>query len=258
MKDILSPNSNKEVHSGIEFEIWANAKGLLGEERYLIEKYLKPDLKTVEAGTNGGRIVFQMKNMGYSDLYGFDYIPELIDVAIARDVDRQINFAVGDAIELTYADSYFDQIIYLQQIVCLIENAADRLKALQESYRILKSGGTGLFSVLCFETRSSGSIYSAYLTYLKTIRKLRGDDRNIQYLPWLKLGGKLNPKAISDRSPYVYWYRVEEICQLLRSVGFEIVSMGSDLQVQQNSLKTDARELLAEDLSGMLYIVVKK
>lgn len=253
-----SPNNNKELYSDLEFDTWLNIEKLYPEEKYLIQKYLIPNLKTIEAGTNGGRILFRMQELGFSSLAGFDYVPKLIDRAIERDPNRTINFQVQDAIDLGYADSSFDQIIYLQQIICLIESQQDRLSAIEESYRILKPGGTGLFSVLSFESRSSQLFYSIYFTYLKILRKLCKNDLNIQYLPWLKLGGKFNIGAIIDRSPYTYWYRVTEIYQLLKSVGFEIVSIGSDPQISAGSLKTTDLELLSEEISGMLYIVVRK
>lgn len=253
-----SPNNNKELYSDLEFDTWLNIEKLYPEEKYLIQKYLIPNLKTVEAGTNGGRILFRMQELGFSSLAGFDYIPKLIDRAIERDPNRTINFQVQDAIDLAYLDSSFDQIIYLQQIICLIESQEDRLKAIQESYRILKPGGIGLFSVLSFESRNSKMLYSIYFAYLKTLRKMRGDGRSVQYLPWLKLGGKFNISSIIDRSPYTYWYRVTEIYQLLKSVGFEIVSIGSDAQISTENLKLTDLELMNEEISGMLYIVVRK
>jgi ubiquinone/menaquinone biosynthesis C-methylase UbiE len=253
-----SSTNNQDIYSGVEFSTWLELEDLNAQEAYAIQKYLRPDLKTIEAGTNGGRILLKMQEMGFTDLAGFDFVPTLIDRAIERDPSRSIDFQVGDAIELAYENNSFDQIIYLQQIICLIETSAARLKALQESYRILKPDGTGLFSFLNFESRSSQLIYSSYLTYLKLIRKLRGNNRPIQEQPWLKLGGKFNPNAIFDRPPYTYWYRVTEICDLLRSVGFEIVAFGTEKQIEADRLVTDDRELTARDLVGMLYVVVKK
>jgi SAM-dependent methyltransferase len=255
---VSSPSNNKELYGGVEFDTWLDLENLIPAEIYIIQKYLQPHLSTVEAGTNGGRILFRMQEMGFTDLTGFDYVPELIDRAIERDPNRSINFEVGDAIQLAYPTDRFDQIIYLQQIICLIETEPDRLKAMQESYRILKPGGTGLFSFLSFESRSSKFIYAIYLTYLKTLRKLRGDDRSIQYLPWLILGGKFNFKAIFDRPPYTYWYRVTEIHDILKSVGFEIVALGSEVQTSTDSMATTDLELLDQQVSGMLSIIVKK
>jgi SAM-dependent methyltransferase len=254
----LPSNNNKELYSGVEFSTWLDREELMPAEEYLIKKYLKPNLGVVEAGTNGGRILLRMQELGFTSLAGFDYVPALIDKAIERDPKRTIDFQVQDAIELKYADNSYEQIVYLQQIICLIENQADRLKALHQSYRILKPGGIGLFSFLSFESRNSQAIYAAYFQYLTILRKLRGDDRSIQDLPWLVLGGKFNFNAILDRPPSTYWYRVTEIYDLLTSVGFEIVSIGTDAQISQDSLKNTDIELLGEDLSGMLYIVVRK
>jgi SAM-dependent methyltransferase len=252
------PSSNKDLYSGVEFSTWLDLEKLWPSEEYLIKKYLNPDLGVVEAGVNGGRILFKLQQLGFTKLAGFDYVPNLIAKAIERNPDRTIDFQVQDAIELAYQDRQFDQIIYLQQIICLIEKRADRLNAVQESYRILKQDGIGLFSVLSFESRSSSAIYAIYFKYLTFLRKLRGKDLSIQYLPWLKLGGKFNFNALLDRPPYTYWYQVTEIYELLKSVGFEIVAIGTDPQIGADSLKHTDVELLSEELSGMLYVVVKK
>jgi SAM-dependent methyltransferase len=250
--------TNKDLYAGREFLTWLDSQNLLKAEEYLITKYLNPDLLTVDAGTNGGRIAQGMRGMGFTALAGFDYIPALIEQAIIRDPARTIDFQVQDATGLAYLDNSFDQIVYLQQILCTMESAADRLNAVKESYRILKPNGIGLFSVLSFESRTSGAVFSSYYTYLKMLRKLRGDSLSIQYFPWLRAAGKPNFGAILDRGPYSYWYLVSEAYELLKSVGFEILAMGSEQQIITDQLKTTDRELLAEQISGHLYFVVKK
>lgn len=254
----MSSKSNKDLYSGIEFSTWIENTGLIVAEKYLISKYLKPNLSSIEAGTNGGRILLGMQDIGFNNLAGFDYIPGLIERARERDITKTIDFQVQDAIDLDYPDCSFDQIMYLQQILCTIENQEDRLKAIQESYRILKQGGVGLFSVLSFESRSSQAIFASYYKYLSILRKLRGDNLSIQCSPWFKSGGKFNFGTITDRPPYTYWYRVPEIYDSLKSVGFKIISIGTDTQISTDSLKTTDQELLSEKLSGPLYIVVSK
>jgi SAM-dependent methyltransferase len=250
--------SNKDLYRGTEFSTWLEKRTLIPAEIYLISKYLDPQLSTVEAGTNGGRILLGMQDLDFTKLSGFDYVPELIDKAIEQDATGTIDFQVQDATKLDYPDHRFDQIIYLMQILCTLENLEDNLKAVQESYRILKPGGIGLFSVLNFEIRSSQPIFSIYYQYLKLFRKLRGDHRTVQSSPWFQLNGKFNFGTITDRPPYTYWYRITEIYELLKSVGFEIVGIGTDPQINADSLKHTDRELMGEDLSGTLYIVVKK
>jgi ubiquinone/menaquinone biosynthesis C-methylase UbiE len=254
----MSIIGNKEIYSTLEFDSWANRENLIPAEKYLIEKYLERTKKTLEAGTGGGRILLAMKDLGFSSLYGFDYVPGFIEQARQRDVSHSINFEVQDATKLDYETSSFEQIIYLQQIISSIELDTARLNALKESHRILKKGGTALFSFLSFEVRSKSPLYLPYLIYLQILRKLRGSKLTIQSLPWLKLGGKFNLNSLIDKGPYVYWYKLTEISQILREVGFEIVAVGSSYQINQAKLCESYEILLNGHLEGMLYFVATK
>lgn len=251
-------SDNKQVYSTVEFEDWAYKELLIDEEKHLIENYLDPSGKTLEAGTGGGRILLEMKKMGFTSLYGYDYVPDLIEQAKQKDPSRNICFEVQDATSLNYGDNDFTQIVYLQQIICFIEDSEARLKALKEAYRILNKGGTALFSFLSFDARKSSAMYSVFLMYLGMLRNLRGSPRTIQYLPWLKHGGKINWSAFFDGEPYVYWYKLEEIDQFLREVNFEIVAVGSDRQIREGKMHQSIETLIKEPIAGMLYFVCKK
>lgn len=130
--------NNKEVYSTVDFDYWAYRQNLSQHEKFLLETYLDKEGKTVEAGTAGGRIVLEMQKLGFTSLYGFDYVPEFIEQAKHRDPTNSISFTVGDATALNYDDGFFEQIVYLQQIICCIEDDLGRLNALKEAYRILK------------------------------------------------------------------------------------------------------------------------
>lgn len=249
--------NNKEVYTTVEFDAWADKKNLIEEEQYLIAKYLNKHGKTVEAGTAGGRILLEMKDLGFQELYGYDYVPEFIEQAKQRDPSQSISFEVQDATDLSYESSGFEQIIYLQQIVSLIEEEEKRLKAVTEAYRILKNGGTALFSFLNFESRIKSPLV-LYLTYLSMLRRLSGSNRSIQYIPWLKLGGKPNFLALLDGGPYPYWYKIQEANQVLTQVGFKIVSVGSSYQIGQGKMCDGIESLKNQPISGMLYFVCQK
>ena len=254
----MSLIDNKEVFSTVSFRYWASRARLIPDEKFLIENYLDKRVKTVEAGTAGGRILFEMRSLGFTSLYGFDYVPALIEAARKKDSVGSIQFEVQDAISLNYEDASFDQIVYLQQIICLIEDEQARFKALSEAYRILRPGGTALFSFLSFEARRRSAAYMPYLVYLSLLRRLNGSKRAIQYLPWLRLGGKFNWHSLLDSRPYVYWYRLEEIGRLLHEVGFQIVAIGSTHQIKQGLMHNSYQALLNEPIEGMLYVVGKK
>ncbi|MBE9223905.1 class I SAM-dependent methyltransferase [Phormidium sp. LEGE 05292] len=249
---------NKEVYQTKEFSRWAYGNGLSSEEQYLIANYLDRSKKTVEAGTGGGRLLLEMSKLGFTSLYGFDYLPEFIEVAKQRDVDSNIDFQVQDATQLNYEDCSFDQILYLGQMISSIDDELGRLKALKEAYRILKVGGTALFSFLSFDSRLSSALYRPYVEYIRLLRKLRGSNRSIQYLPWLRFEKRPNLAALFDEGAHVYWYKLPEAYQLLTDVNFDVVAFGSRYQLSQGRIHESLTTLANEPIRGMLYFVCKK
>lgn len=252
------PDDNKEVYSTVEFDSWAHRGGLIPSERILFEKHLASDADTVEAGTSGGRILLELQKRGCSRLWGFDYVPEFIEQARKRDVSGKISFAVMDATRLDYPDAKFQQIIYLQQIISLIESEEGRGRAVREAFRILRPGGTAFFSFLCAESRGAGLAYRWFMGWIRLLRALRFSRTSIQYQPWLKLGGRINWAALLDRSPHVYWYRMAEAEAMLAAAGFKVVAVGTDEQVTAGTMQAAARLLRGLPLRGHLYFVCAK
>jgi SAM-dependent methyltransferase len=214
---------NREFYEHEVFDTWASrTAALTGSEEMLVDRFLESDAATLEAGTGGGRILFDLQRRGFRDLHGFDFVPGFIDVARSRDASRSIDFSVQDAVQLGYPDGTFDQAIYLQQVVCFIERAADRMRAMGEARRVLRPGGRALFSFLCYEARTKHPLYGAFNRYLGLLRRFHHRGVSLQYQPWLKTHTKPNLGALADRGPYVYWYRLEEALGELDRVGFEI------------------------------------
>jgi SAM-dependent methyltransferase len=255
----MSRASNKKFYSTVDFDFWAEKKGLNPDEQYVIEKYLDRGGKTLEAGTAGGRILLEMKNLGFTSLHGFDFVPEFIERARQRDTSNSICFEVDDATSLNYENSCFDQVVYLQQIICTIDDELGREKALKEAYRVLKVGGTALFSFLSFETRTGGALYPLYLTYLFLVRKLFGSNRSIQYFPYQQHGGRLNLSSILLGSePYLYRYKLREAHQALKEAGFKVAALGSREQINQGIMYNSLEEMSGQPITGAIYFVCKK
>lgn len=256
----MSINSSKEFYSTVEFDSWANKKSLNPDEKYVIEKYLlDKGGKTLEAGTAGGRILLEMKNLGFTSLHGFDFVPEFIERARQKDTSNSICFEVDDATSLNYQDSCFDQVIYLQQIISTIDDEAGRVKALKEAYRILRAGGTGLFSFISFETRTGGVMYPWYRMYLYLVRKLLKSNRSTQYFPYVDSGGRLNYSSILLGSgPYLYRYKLREAYQALNEAGFTVVALGSREQITQGIMYNSLEEMSGQPITGAIYFVCKK
>ena len=244
----------KNYYSSEGFDNWSERTGLYPDENYVIQKYLDPGRKTLEAGTAGGRILGEMKNLGFTSLYGYDFVPAFIERAKQRDTSGSICFEVQDATCLNYEDSSFDQILYLQQIISVIDDEAGRAKAVKEAYRILKVGGTAIFSFISFETKTGGVMYQLYLMYLYLIRKLIGSNRSVQYTP-LKTGGGA---IFLDNSPYLYRYKLQEAYQDLTEVGFKVAAISSREQMIQGIMYDSLAEMSEQPIKGAIYFVCQK
>jgi SAM-dependent methyltransferase len=219
---MASQLDNRQFYEEKVFDSWASRSSLTEIEERLVARFLRPDRSTLEAGTGGGRILLELYERGFRDLHGFDYVPAFIDAARERDTSGAIDFSVQDAVALDYPDERFEQAIYLQQVLCFIEDPEDRTRAMQEAIRVLQPGGVALFSFLCFESRASHPLYSAFTRYLRLHRRVRRRSTSTQYQPWLKTDERPNLAALADRGPYVYWYRLEEALDALDRTGFEI------------------------------------
>jgi SAM-dependent methyltransferase len=249
---------HRTVFGTVERDYWAEAAGLKPDERALIERYLDRDASTVEAGTGGGRILGEMSRLGFGSLAGFDFVPELVAEARRSDPTGAIRFEVQDATRLDYPNGSFDQALYMQQLLSALEDEGDRRRVISEAFRILKPGGIALLSVLPFEVRTRSIRHRPYLLYLRLLRRLRRIRRPDQLLPRLRMRGRLNPGALRDAGPHVYWYRAEEMERELRGAGFEVEAIGSTPQVMSGDMRGSAIGLRDERLEGTLYAVCRR
>jgi SAM-dependent methyltransferase len=242
--------SNKEIYSTQELECWAQRanEDLIPAEKYLINKYLiNKNARVMEAGTGGGRIAFNIEEMGFSNIVAFDYVPEMIDYAKNQQKIRHSNiqFSVADASDLEiFGRNVFDYLIYLQQIICFIPESLIE-KALIASYTIASEGAVAIFSFLLWEGRSFNPFISVFVNLF---RLLRGEPLSRQSLPWLRFNQKFNRAFLKKGQATNYWVKKEEIISLIKRVGYSIIE-----------IKTTGEILNLKNKNyGMLYIVCKK
>lgn len=254
----MTSPTNREIYGTVEFERWAFLEKLFPEERYVIERYLERNADTLEAGTGGGRILLNMREMGFQRLRGFDFVPELIEEARRRDASGAIRFEAQDATALPYPDDSAEQLIYLQQILCFIPEAEGRAAAAEHAARILKPGGTAVFSFLCHEVARTSLLHRAFLGWLRFVRFIRRSRRSLQSVPWMRLGNRPNFGALIDRGPYVHWFKVREAAELLIHAGLSLHALGTSRQIADDRMCASAEELLEQPLAGGLYVVCRK
>lgn len=221
----MSVNSNKDLYSEDLFEIWSKKKGLIPLEAYFLNKYLlNKKGKTIEAGTGGGRIIFEIEKQGFSDLKAFDYVEKMVSFCNKEKLrlKSSIKFKIADATNLkNYKTNTFDYLIYFQQVLCFINK--DKLPlALKEAHRIGNEKSIYLFSFLNWDSKFYNPILSMLVNLFRIIR---AEKVNKYQLPWLNINGKFNWKFLNKNQPQNMWYKEKDITKILGKNRFLIIEV---------------------------------
>ena len=221
----MHPNLNKDLYSGKLFKTWSEKSGLLLIEKYFIQKYLLNNAaKVVEAGTGGGRIIFEIENLGYNDLYAFDYVDKMITICNQKKKQNKskIQFKIANALKLDcYKDNQFDYLVYLQQILCFLDK--DKLHiGLKEAHRIGNTNAVYLFSFLNWDSKWYNPIFSLIVNFFRVVKNNKVSKNE---LPWLKINNKFNWRFLNKNQPLNLWLKEKEIVKILENNGFSIIEI---------------------------------
>lgn len=243
--------NNSDIYANEFLDEWSNKNHFLDSEKYLFKKYLvDKDANILEAGTGGGRLAFHLEKLlnPNKKITSFDIVPQMIERAKLRAEDENSNtdFLVADACDLSqFKNESFSYLLYLQQVLCFIENEDDFNKALKETYRLTQKNGIVLFSFLDYETRSINPLLSLAVNKVRFFRK---EAIKLQHLPWIKIGKKINFKLFHKNQATCYWVKKNEIVKTLKGLGYEVLEVINDSQVRNRKAKR----------KSMLKVVCKK
>jgi len=99
--------------------------------------------KILDVGGASGRYSCWLASLGY-EMHLVDPVPKHIEQALAASARQPshpiASCSLGDARDLQFEDSSFDAVLVMGPLYHLLERV-DRVKALQEAYRVLKPGG---------------------------------------------------------------------------------------------------------------------
>lgn len=157
MDNLDSENKRIYAKAGI-LDYYDGLSELLPAEKVLFEK-LAPkikDSKILDIGIGGGRTAKYLLPFS-SDYTGLDYVPEFIE-RVKKKYETG-NFLVADARNLKeFADETFDFVLFSYNGIDCVWHE-DRLVILKEINRVLKAGGTFMFSSHNRDYRHFGKPY---------------------------------------------------------------------------------------------------
>ncbi|MFA5259508.1 MAG: class I SAM-dependent methyltransferase [Candidatus Pacearchaeota archaeon] len=205
-------------------EVWDEISDLWNEYKkkpfFTVEDFLKGKKgKIIDLGCGSGRNMVFSSDIRY---YGVDISSNQLKAAEKLIKEKGINarFFKSSADKLDnsiFKDELFDYGLFIATLHC-IESKEERENALKEFYRVLKKGAEGLISVW----NSSDSRFEQV--------NYNGDI----YMSWKKDG--------KEHFRYYYLYSEKELTDLIKSVGFKIVEIKTNLDTKDsmniaNSLK---------------------
>jgi ubiquinone/menaquinone biosynthesis C-methylase UbiE len=173
----------------------ADSDGITFEStaRQFLEK-LNPNPKILEAGCGSGRDAITLSELG-AEVTGVDASEGLIAVAKKKSLD--IEFLVGNFLDLPFLDETFDGVWSHASLVHL-DTISDVKSALSEFYRVLKNEG--------------------YLYVL--VKKQNGEEKTA-----------VVSDSLSNHNRFFRYYTEEELQTLLEEVGFTITEVKTEEDV---------------------------
>lgn len=104
------------------------------------ERHGDKPVRLLDIGCGGGLLTFDLAKQGWK-CTGMDVDDQVLNVGRKRDVKNEIDWIVGKAEILPFADKSFDVVC----IVDVLEHVFDPKKCLGEAARVLRPGGTLVF-----------------------------------------------------------------------------------------------------------------
>lgn len=212
-KEFLEKNKNKKPN---QEEVWDEISDLWNEFKkkpfFNVEEFLGDKKgKIIDLGCGSGRNMIVNSNIEY---YGVDISANQLKAAEKLVKEKKINakFFKSSADKLDsniFKNEMFDYGLFIATLHC-IEGERERLNALKEFYRVLKLNAEALISVW-----NSGDERFKNVNY-------HGDI----YMSWKKDG--------KEYYRYYYLYDKEEFLELLKSVGFKILEVKTNLDTKDS------------------------
>lgn len=243
-KQPLLDSVNKNTYAKAEvLDYYDGLDNLFPAEKVLFEKLSSKikDSKILDIGIGGGRTTKYLLPMSL-DYTGVDYVPEFIKRVKGKYAEG--NFLVGDARNLQeFADETFDFVLFSYNGLDVVSHE-DRLKVLNEFYRVLKKGGILMFSSHNRDYQNFGKPY-----WLSDFRFNAALLKNaLSYLFFLPKHLRMKKHEVymdeyaiindSDHrySLFIYYISILEQIRQLEKVGFFNIEA---YDAQGDSVKTD-------------------
>jgi ubiquinone/menaquinone biosynthesis C-methylase UbiE len=217
--------------------------GLWESEKMMIKKYFNPESRILDIGCGAGRTTIGLYRLGYHLVEGLDLSEAMIvqAIRISEKLNYNITFRVGDATCLDYDDETFYAALFSFNGIMQIPGRENRIKALKEIKRILKSKGYFLFTTHDRDDKE-------YISLWKEEKKkwvLHLQDKCLH-----EFGDKVI--KMEEREIFLHFPTREEVILCLKKAGFILIE-----EILRSELCEESEEVKKFSTDCLLWLVQK-
>ena len=196
--------------------------GLWESEKILIQKHFKPKSTILDIGCGTGRTTIHLHKLGYQ-VNGIDIVPLMIKNAkvIAKFKKLNIKYEIGDATDLKYKNSSFDNALFSFNGWTQIPGKNNRLKALKEIYRVLKYDGHFIFTSHIRKMKGFTIYWTKQWIKYYILRPLGFNIREVEYGEYFFDIESTNKSSIHKQ--YIHMPSLRNVKKQITKVGFNLV-----------------------------------
>ena len=199
-------------------------KGLWNSEELLFGKYFKKGSRILDIGCGSGRTTFPLIKKGH-EVTAIDITPDMIKSAeeMAEEFGIKADFRTGDAANLEFEDSSFDNAVFSFNGWNHIAGKENRISALKEVFRVLKPEGYFIFTSHIRKLKDL--ILDVWIKSSLSINILRPLGIKIREMEYGDVFFKKTASGLEHYKSenYMHIPKLSEIKEMIKKSGFKLV-----------------------------------